>query len=69
MATNQQVYEEPCDACINAGWFPPFLLGWVSLRGHCTQYPPSAHAVHQYARSIAKSATFGKHKGITVLGD
>ena len=26
-ATNRQGYEDPCDACINAGWFPPFLPG------------------------------------------
>ena len=25
MATNHQVYEDPCDACINAWGFPPFL--------------------------------------------
>ena len=24
-ATNHQGYEEPCDACMNAGWLPPFL--------------------------------------------
>ena len=30
-ATNHQGYEDPCDGCINAGWFPPFLpwLGFI----------------------------------------
>ena len=26
-ATNHQVYGDPCDACINAWGFPPFLPG------------------------------------------
>ena len=51
MATNHQGYKEPCDTCIDAGWFAPFLLGYFSLRGHCMQCPRSTHVVHRHAQS------------------
>ena len=41
MATNHQGYEEPCDACINAGWFPPWpgFIAWAlhAVSTHPTQ--------------------------------
>ena len=51
MATNHHGYEDPWDACINAGWFPPFLPSWVSLRG----------AVHRHSqrRSLKGAAEGG----------
>ena len=45
MATNHQGYEDPCDACINAGWSWLGFIAWA-LHAVCMQYPLSAHAVH-----------------------
>ena len=49
MATNHQVYEDPCDACINARGFLPSSLA----RFHCVGTARSAHAVRAQCTNLA----------------
>ena len=48
-ATNHQVYEDPCDACINASGFPPSSLA----RFQCVGTACSAHAVRTHCTNLA----------------
>ena len=69
-ATKHQGYEDPCCACINAGWFPPFWLGFVAwalhavrtqslLAGfHCVGIARNAQAVRaRSAQAVRKQCT------------